>query len=130
MPRQTIADLQEELKVRQETIDSLQSQLHAERKHKKNTREKIDQLKFVARHYRRERDTIDAYLSAIIDQINDPVEERKPEIPEYRDFKAPSIVVHNPKYQNRPRPSTPLGSYRDDRFPINDDDRNIFWEEF
>ncbi len=98
----------------------------------------VSQLKFVARHYKRQRDQVDAYLSGVLDQISEkPTEEKFAPRPQNFDRVAlntmavgPPVYVDDPGPRtNRPRCSDPE-SYDDDVYSLGLGRDRIHWEDY
>lgn len=118
--------LVKELTVRNSTLqDRLTGQCKRTEDVSRELRAKVIKLKFVARHYKRERDRVDGYLSGILD-ANNPEQE----IPLERDTAAvvmSDVEVVRHSVGNRPPLLSPLG-YEDDVCGSIGNDR-IAWED-
>ncbi len=96
------------------------------------SKENVSQLKFVARHYKRQRDQVDAYLSGVLDQISP--EEKFDERPDRDALNTmavgPPVYVSDPGPRTRrPQISDPE-SYDDDLYKFGSRHERIHWEDY
>lgn len=95
-------------------------------------RAKIKTLKFVARHYKKQRDQVDAYLSAVLDlTLETPAPAEDGRMPLPGGAGGDRVMRHDPPLPLTTRPSVePPRGVDDERYPGFKENDRIAWEDF